>query len=426
MSWSSPVLTKLNSTGSDNPMGAPLSEDERSWIASVSGLGSLIGVIPFVFLPDLIGRKPSLLLIGIPHMISFGLAAIAKSVFTLYVARFFSGISTISCYVVLPMYVAEVSENSNRGLMLVTFGIFSHFGSLLSYSAGPYFSMFWFNMFLFMFPAAFFLSFLLIAPESPYFHVLKKDYTAATKSLEKLGRSNPEAELEKIKVEIEGSKKGDILKTLMKKHALKGSLIALMLTTFQQLSGQAVFTSYTQEIFVEAGSSIKDSATSSLIVGSVTFFASFLCPFVIDKKGRRFVLVISITGIIIMELIFGSYYYLREENYDITSVKWLPLVCLMGYMLFFSIGMGPMPLTITSEILPGNIKFFVSTVSGIFGTISSTLLRKNYYVLNNNLHYFGTIWLFAGLSTFLLIFVLLVVPETKGKSFSEILKKLGK
>ncbi|XP_044753280.1 facilitated trehalose transporter Tret1-like isoform X2 [Coccinella septempunctata] len=430
IAWPSPVLAKLTSNGTDNPLGEPISKDEQSWIASISGFGSLIGIIPFCFLPDMIGRKPSLLLIAIPHMLSFGLSAFASTIQLFYVARFFSGVSICACYIVLPMYVAEVSENSNRGLMLVSFAIFSNFGSLLSYVTGPYFSMFWFNMFLLMFPTAFFILFLFIAPESPYFYVLKKDYTGAVRSIEKLRCNNyyknSELELRNIRVEVENAERGNILNTLSKRHAIKGSLIALVLTSFQQLSGYAVFIPYTQPIFIQAGSSISNSAISSMIVGSVAFFSSFLCPFIIDKKGRRFVLTISICGIIISEIIFGGFYYMVYQNYDTDSIKWIPLACLMGYMLFFTFGLGPLPLTVTSEILPGNIKFLVSTIAGSLGTICSMLLQKNYYFLNDNLQYFGTIWMFAGLCTFLLIFVVLVLPETKGKSFTEILEKLDK
>lgn len=430
IAWPSPVLTKLSSNGTDNPLGAPISDDEQSWIASISGLGSLIGVIPFCFLPDLIGRKPSLLLISIPHMMSFGLASCATTIYILYIARFLSGVSIGACYVVYPMYVAEVSEKSNRGLMLVSFAIFSNFGSLLSYITGPYFSMFWFNIFLLMFPAIFFILFLFVAPESPYYYVLKKDYTKAVRCIEELRCNNTyknsDQELLKIRVEMETAEKGNVLNTLTKRHAIKGSLIAVFLTTFQQLSGYAVFVPYTQKIFIQAGSSIDISAISSMIVGSVAFFSSFLCPFIIDRKGRRFVLTISICGIIISEIVFGVFYYLVEQKYDTSSIKWIPLVCLMGYMLFFTFGLGPLPLTVTSEILPGNIKFLVSTIAGTLGTVSSTVLQKNYLYLNNTLHYFGTIWMFAGLCTFLLIFILLVLPETKGKSFSEILKELDK
>ncbi|KAL3269493.1 hypothetical protein HHI36_008560 [Cryptolaemus montrouzieri] len=425
ITWPSPVLPKLNTT--DNPLDRRITEDEASWIASVMGFGSMVALIPFCFLPDLIGRKPSLLLIAVPHMLSFGIAAFAKTVFLFYVARFLSGFSVCACYIVLPMYVAEISESSNRGLMLVSYAIFSNFGSLLSYITGPYLSIFWFNIFLLIFPICFFISFLFIAPESPYYYVMKKEYTKASKAIQILRSNyqNSELELNSIRMELETSQKGDIWNTLTEKHAIKGSIIALMLTSFQQLSGYAVFIPYTQTIFEQAGSKI-DPAISSILVGLVAFFASFLCPSVIDKRGRRFVLIISLTGIIISEIIFGSYYYLDTHKYDTESIRWIPLLCLVLYMLFFTFGLGPLPLTITSEILPVNIKFLVSTISSFFGTVCSTILSKNYYFLNDNLGYYGTIWMFAGFCTILLVFIITVMPETKGKGFSEILEELEK
>ncbi|KAL3266801.1 hypothetical protein HHI36_010955 [Cryptolaemus montrouzieri] len=427
MTWSSPVIEKLNST--DSPLGRNITLDEASWIASISGFGSIVGLLPFSFLPDLIGRKPCLLLIAIPHMLSFGIAAFAKTIYLFYIARFLSGLSICACYIVLPMYVAEISGNSNRGLMLVSYAIFSHFGNLLSYVTGPYMSIFWFNIFLLFFPIIFFISFIFIAPESPHYYVIKKDYEKATKSIESLRRhnhnENSEFELDCIRKELENSKKGDILNTLKKKHAIKGSIIAMVLTSFQQLSGYAVFTRYTQTIFKQAGSDI-DPSLCSIIVGLVAFSATFLCPLVIDKRGRRFVLIVSLIGIIFSELIFSGYYYLDDHNYNVDSITWLPLLSLVLFMLFYTFGLGPMPLTVTSEILPVNIKFLISTVSGFLGTVSSTALSKFYYSLNDTLGYYGTMWMYAGFCSMLLIFIIIIMPETKGKSFSEILEELDK
>ncbi|KAK9890879.1 hypothetical protein WA026_012223 [Henosepilachna vigintioctopunctata] len=427
IAWPSPILAKLNST--DNPLADYPTKDELSWVASISGFGSMVGILPFSFLPDLIGRKSCLLMIPIPHMISFGLAAFGKSIYLLYVARFFSGISIAACYLVLPMYIAEISENSNRGLMLVSYAIFSNFGSLLCYATGPYMSMLWFNMFILIFPVTFFISFLFIAPESPYYYARKKDYIKASKSIERLRSGkhyhNAELELKTICDELDNAQTGDILRTITRKYAIKGSLIAIMLTTFQQLSGYAVFMPYTQTIFLEVGSDI-DSAVCSIMVGSISFFSSFVCPFVIDKKGRRFVLITSLLGIITSEIVFGIYYYLSDQNYNMNSFTWVPLACLLSYMLFFTFGLGPLPLTVSSEVLPVNIKFLVTTVASFLGSLSSTVCSKYYYVLNDSLGYFGTIWLFAGFCTVLLVFIVVILPETKGRSFTEILQELDR
>lgn len=430
ISWSSPMLSKLQSNDSNiNPLEYPITEDESSWIGSINSLGSIAGLLPSSILPNIIGRKPTLLMIGLPHILAFILLAFAKTVSHIYIARFLNGFSICSCYIVLPMYIAEISENGNRGLMLVSFAIFSNFGALITYVLGPYLPYFYFNLILAFFPFLFVVTFLLLAPESPYYFVLKKDEVNATKAITLLRStnyySNSELELKYIQSEIENSRSGNVLNTFIKKHALKGAAIAMMLTSFQQLSGYAVIMPYTQNIFEKAGTKLP-AEICSIIVGAVAFFASFLSPFIIEKKGRKFLLLISIIGIIVSEFIFGLYYMFAQRYSSLQAFNFIPLICLMGYMLLYTIGLGPLPLTITSEILPANIKFVVSTISGFLGSAASFGFSKSYPWLLTTLTMGGMFWLCAGICLILLIFVIFVVPETKGKSFAEIFEILSR
>lgn len=430
LTWSSPILPKLNSSDPDiNPLGSPISETEESWIGSLQYIGAMIGIIPFAYLADKIGRKPVLLLLAVPHIISFFLFAFAKSIGWYYLGRFLGGISLSSVYIVLPMYVAEISEDSYRGMLLVSYSTFASFGDLFPYILGPYVSVISFNLVLSVFPIVFFALFLYLAPESPYYYVNNNDYKAE-ESLKILRRGrlnyNAHDEIDEIKNEKAQNRTGDVWNTMKKKYVVKGFLVALGLSSFQQLSGLGAILAYTEYIFVAAGTKFS-ADVSSIIVGLVLFLASFGGPLIVDRKGRKFLLICSALGCMLSEAVLGLYFYMLDKStVSLDNLSWLPILCLMVYTVTFNIGFGPLPYTITSEVLPSNVKFFLATITGFTGWLVSFLVTKFFNDLNNSLGRGGTFWLFSGFCGLALVFIIFVVPETKGRSFQEIQSLLNR
>ncbi|XP_056635711.1 facilitated trehalose transporter Tret1-like [Diorhabda sublineata] len=424
LTWSSPILPKLNSNDSSvNPLGSPITTNQESWIGSLQYIGAMAGILPFSTLADLVGRKPVLLFLAVPHIFSFMFFAFATDINLYYVGRFLGGVSLSSVYIVLPMYVAEIAEDSYRGLLLVSYSTFASFGDLLPYVLGPYLPVGWFNIVLAIFPITFFIFFLLMAPESPYYFV-NKDDERAERILRRLRRrkENYKAadEIQEIKLEKSRNQQGDIWNTLRKKYVIKGFLVALGLSSFQQLSGLGAILAYTEHIFQSAGTNIP-AEISAIIVGFVLFLASFGGPLIVDKKGRKFLLLVSSIGCIVSQVILGLYFYLQDNSdSSLENWGWIPITCLITYVITFNVGFGPLPFTITSEVLPSNVKFYLATVTGFTGWLMSFIVTKFFNNLNESLGRGGTFWLFAGFCLCALIFIIFVVPETKGKSFQEI------
>lgn len=410
-----------------NPLERPITDSEVSWIGSLQYIGAMTGSFGFTYLADKIGRKPTLLLLAIPHIVSYIAFAFAKSIEVIYFGRYFGGISLASVYVVLPMYISEIAEDSYRGTLLVSYSTFASFGDLFPYIVGPYASIMWFNLSLAIFPIVFLMLFPFVAPESPYYYVNKGQFIKAEESLKRL-RSTVELdddELETIKNEIYQNKQSNILASFKSKHVIKGFIIGLGLSMLQQLSGIGAVLSYTEIIFQATGSHIS-SDVSSIIVGLVLFLASFGGPLIVDRKGRKFLLICSSSGMIVSQLFLGLYFYLQDHGTDMSSFYWLPILCLIVFTITFNIGFGPLPFTMTSEVLPSNCKFMLATVIGFMGWASSFIVTKFFYDLNTSLGQGGTFWFFAGICIFALCFVIFYVPETKGKSFQEIQELLAK
>ncbi|KAJ3626804.1 hypothetical protein MTP99_017272 [Tenebrio molitor] len=115
MTWTSPIFPKLYSNDSEvNPFDKPITTDEESWIGSLINIGAMIGPFPYGFIGEKYGRKIGLLAISIPHIIAYLTLAFSRTVYLYYFARLLGGIAIGGGYTLLPMYLAEVAEDSNR------------------------------------------------------------------------------------------------------------------------------------------------------------------------------------------------------------------------------------------------------------------------------------------------------------------------
>ncbi|EFA10058.1 facilitated trehalose transporter Tret1 [Tribolium castaneum] len=430
MTWTSPVLPKLYSNDSDtNPLGKPIDPDIESWIASLINIGAMVGPFPYGFIAERYGRKVSLLLIAIPHIISYVTFAVSKTAYLYYFGRLLGGIAVGGGYTVLPMYVAEVAEDSNRGMLSATLNIFWTFGNLLPYTLGPYMSIFWFNIILACVPTSFFVLFFLIAPESPYFLIGKNKMNQAEKSLLKLRSNNKkvvENEIRYITSELaKNETQGTFLNFFKTQIYMKGLLISLVLIIAQQLSGINAILFYTEEIFSAAGANGLRPEISSIIIGLVIFVSSFGTPFVVDRLGRKFLLLVSLLGISLSHLAFGTYFYLQTStDLDISGISWLPITSLVVFIVTFNTGLGPLPWTVSAELFPTSVKPYAASLVSFACWTTSFFVTKFFLDMKKSMGEGETFWLYGGFCFAACLFTYVFVPETKGKSFQEIQEML--
>ncbi|KAF5278492.1 hypothetical protein FQA39_LY05981 [Lamprigera yunnana] len=415
----------------DNPLGRVITADEESWIGSLMALGAAVGPIGAGFSAEKLGRKKTLLLLsGIPFVISYLMLAFAKTVVLYYVARFIAGFALGGVFTVLPNYISEISENSIRGAMSSSMNIFVVAGPLVAYAIGPYAPIMYFNIICAVLSAAFVVFFFIIVPESPYYLITIDDTPGATAALMRF-RSTSEAvvsnELESIKSTVNEatSNKASFIDIFKSRGLIKALIISLSLVGIQQFSGINSILFYTESIFAASGSSIP-SKISPMIVGAVQVFASFLTPLMVDRLGRKFLLLISAVGMTVAEVPLGLYFYLKDNQHDVGAIFWLPVVCLVVYILFYNFGFGPLPWTMMAEIFPTNVKSLLSTVTASFCWLLGFLITKFFSTISAEIGMAGTFWLFSGFCVVAIVFVVTCVIETKGKSFREIQEILSK
>lgn len=202
--------------------------------------------------------------------------------------------------------------------------------------------------------------------------------------------------------------------------------VAFALCIFQQLCGINGINYYTLSIFKAAseGSAafVLDGHVSSIIVASVFCLATFPSYILIEKCGRKLLLVSSIILMIISSTGLGTYFYIKESVEDSGVFRMIPLVCLITFVLAFSSGYGPILYILVAEILSPEIRPIFSPLAVGVNWLTVFAITKSFPDLILVTGIYGAFWLYAGLSLIGLIFVLFCVPETKKKTDKEIEK----
>lgn len=426
--WPSPMIPKLKDDLT-NPLPSTLAPEQESWVAGCFNLGMATANLFCGVLADRIGRKRTLQYLAVPATLSFVILSFADEVVYFYIGRLIQGIGFGSAFSVLPLYVAEIARDSNRGTLGCFLSMFVVAGALFSYILGPYMSIRDFSLMLVNIPCIFLIIFSLFIPESPYYLVANGDYTNAELCLIKFRgttRDNVQKELKMITQEVQLSiqSKVSVRDLYTSKPLKKGLIVCLGLMVLQQLSGITVVLSYMQSIFDAAGTSIPPEI-STILVGTVQLLVVVITTAVIDKLGKRVLLISSALSSFIAQTSLGVYFYLQNAGYNVDVVSWLPIASLILYIVGFNFGLAVVPWGFIGEMFPPNAKAVASTMACVTCTGLSFVTSVFFPYLNVMIGIAGSFWLFGGCCAIGFAFIYFTVPETKGKGFSEILDMLA-
>lgn len=322
--------------------GIAISDSEFSWIGALATLGAGAICVPIGILADLIGRKTSMLLLVVPFTIGWALIIWSSSVTMFYIGRFTTGLSGGAFCVTAPMYTSEIAESSIRGSLGSFFQLLLTVGILASYVLGSLVNMQVLSIISGIVPLIFFGVFVMM-PETPTYHLKKGNLEAARASLIRLRGStyNYEAELQMLQESIDSSTdSGESFGTaITSKPAIRGLIIGYGLMLFQQFSGVNAIIFYASTIFEAAGSTMAPEV-STIIVGVMQVVAVFVSSLIVDKLGRRLLLLVSVVFMFLTTLIMGFYFYFKSNGTDVSSIGWLPLLSICLFIVLFSLGFG--------------------------------------------------------------------------------------
>ncbi|PSN32740.1 Facilitated trehalose transporter Tret1, partial [Blattella germanica] len=431
-----------------------VTDEEASWIGSLAPLGALIGAIPSGYLANVLGRKLLLLLLTVPLLLGWIIIIIAQDSyyfrhcvsheFWQKYNALFQRIETChspgTATVATPLYNEEIAEVRVRGALGVNMDMMFNVGILYIYIIGALESYYWLSISACIIPALFAVTFIWM-PESPIYLLSKGETEKAEKSLRWLrGISSAKSQdierelnqmhkyindsvVKKTKPVIEKSKsqllKEYIADISLKSPTAKAIKIIFGLMIFQQLTGIDAVIYYTVDIFNDAGTSLSPFVCT-IIVGVLPLISTYIPSLIVDRAGRRILLIISELGMAVSLLFLSLHFSMQSNHMDVSWSGWVPLIAVNAFIISFSIGFGPLPWLIMAELLTTEAKVWVSSMAVCLNWSLTFAVTKLFPIINRDLGPAMTYGGFCVICILGTIFVILFVPETQGKSREDI------
>ncbi|KAL0105973.1 hypothetical protein PUN28_016003 [Cardiocondyla obscurior] len=423
LGWTSPILPFLTSAESFLP---ELCEDQISWITSLLAVGAIVGAVPAGKIADRIGRKLAIVLTAVPFATCWLTLLTTRSITSIYAARFVGGIGAGAVCVLVPVYAGEIAQASIRGALGAFFPLLFSSGIMFSYVAGAYCSYVVFNIACCAILVPFVLS-VFFMPESPMWLVQKDRKDQAAKVLVTLrgARYDIAGEIAVFQDDIDrmANASGGFKDLIGTRAGRRAAVTCVGLMFFQQLCGVDAVLFYTVNIFQAANSTI-DPFLATIVIGLTEVVMTIFVASVIDRFGRKPLLIISGTLMTVCLSVLGYYFKLKDGGSDVSTFGWLPLTSLALFNIVFSIGYGSVPFTVISEIFPPETKGVASSMSIVVHWSLVFAVTKLFPTMEDRMGQAATFWTFSCFTAASAIFAYFIVPETKGKTLQEIQNKL--
>lgn len=417
-----------------------LDDARLGWAVGMALLGTIVGALTAGKPADRFGRKPVLFVIGILYVVGALGSALSHDILVLEIFRFLGGLGVGAASVCAPIYTAEIAPPRVRGRLvgLVQFNIV--LGILLAYLSNTIVRMIvtdptldWRWMFGVMaVPAAIFLLLLFTVPETPRWMMAHGREEKGRAVVAKLTNTPEEAQqqIDEIDASLAAAAKlaaeGKDVPFFTKGH-MKVILLAFAIAMFNQMSGINAILYYAPVVMERAGASTDAAFMMSVAVGFMNLVATMTALTVIDKLGRRQLMIIGSIGYLIsLGFLSGlMFYYENVVGHFNSTSSVLVLVGLLVFIAAHAFGQGSVIWVFISEIFPNRIRGRGQSLGSMthwsFAWLTSTFFPPIVGTLGGGVA-FGIFFVFM---IGQLIWVLRVMPETKGVPLEEMEAKLG-
>jgi len=382
--------------------------------------GGLAGTLIAGPLTDSFGRRVGIAASSVVFIFGVLCILVAHSFFTLLIARLLLGVGVGIVAVAVPLYVTELVPKENRGKYVTFFQLFLTFGIVLAYFVDLAFtpSGNWRAMFaMVLIPAIVLLIGVFRLPESPRWLVARGHIEKARQILSRAGsKADAESALIAIHASLKETKGtwGELLSLKLILPLFIGIAIAIL----NQWTGINVFLQYAPAILKTAGlGSNLASMLGSVGIGMVNFICTIFALLLIDKVGRKPLLIIGVSGVLVAEIFLGIVNFVHTGSY---LQGLLSLIGLFVFTLFFAIGPGVVVWLAISELLPTRVRGKGIAICLFFSSLSGTLISSVFLDLRDWFGMAGTYWLCAGFALLYLLVTVFMLPETKSKSLEDI------
>jgi len=379
-------------------------------------IGSLFGSKP----SDRFGRKNTLYFVAVAYLLASLGTAFADNWYVFLVFRFLGGLGVGASSVTAPIYISEVSPADKRGRLVGLFQFNVVLGILISYLSNYLISQLGDTSWRLMLgiqavPSIVFLLLIRFIPESPRWLILKKGETKRAleilKIINPLNCNDELASIQNSKLESTG---GSDSNSIFSGQYTTPIVLAVLFAFFNQVSGINAIIYYAPRIFEMAGLGARSSLLSTVGIGVINFIFTFVGINIIDKVGRKTLMLVGSLGLI------GSLFMVAYTFYEGNLSGFAVPVYMMCFIAFFAFSQGAVIWVFISEIFPNQVRAKGQTIGSSTHWIMAAIIAFSFPFFAEKLGGAITFSFFGTMMVLQLIFVWRWMPETKGKSLEQI------
>jgi len=402
---------------------------QMGWAASSALIGCIAGAAGAGYLSDRFGRKKMLIASGILFAISGIGCALPRTIFEFNVYRIVGGVGVGFASMLSPLYIAEVAPARMRGRLVSVNQFAIVTGMLVVYFVNYFIALqgneLWnveagwrWMLGSESIPAFVFLAGLFAVPESPRWLLKQSLREEAFHILTRVdGRQQAEEEIARLDSLLK-QERGSLAELF--RPGLRGVLaLGIALAVLQQVTGINVFLYYGPEIFKNLGNGTNAALLQTVIVGAVNLTFTIAAILVVDRLGRKPLMILGSAGMGISLLFLGLAAYLQKTE------LWV-LTFMLTYIASFAIAIGPVTWVLLSEIFPTKVRGRAMAIATLLLWLANYIVSQTFPMLDENpslvaaFHHGFAFWLYAVMCVVLIMVVWRWVPETKGRSLEEI------
>lgn len=409
----------------------------QGWVMGSAILGCLLGVMLSGSMSDKYGRKPLMVVASILFTLATVGTGFANSIDLFIVWRIIGGVGIGIASNLSPMYIAEIAPSESRGKFVsinqltIVVGILAAQiinmliakpivdGSILLDSWNVQWGwryMFWAGAI----PSISFFALILVIPESPRWLASQYKYEKAASIFTKIGGVLfAKEQIEELKATVSTTKEAVSYKMLFEGKMPKILLLGIVIAAFQQWCGINVVFNYAQEIFSAAGYGVSDILFNIVITGLTNLIFTYVGMLLVDKLGRRALMLFGSIGLAVIYALLGICYYFAVTGSAVLILVIIAIAC-------YAMTLAPVTWVVLSEIFPVKIRAMAMAVSTFSLWTACFVLTYTFPLLNTSLGAYGTFWLYGIICFLGYLFLRIYLPETKGKSLEQIEIELTK
>ena len=406
----------------------------QGWAMSSALIGCIFGAMMAGWFTDRFGRKKLLIASAVLFAVSSYGTGTANQFAFFIIFRIIGGLGIGIASTVSPIYIAEVAPKKVRGIFVSINQLTIVLGILLAQIVNWQIAqpvpegstslqilqswngmvgwrwMFWAELV----PSLAFFFLMFFVPETPRFLVKVARFENAARILTRIGGDEyAEENMKSIRNTLTNESARLSIKPLFKKSLYPVLIIGIKLAVFQQWCGINVIFNYAQEVFTSAGYDVNEMFLNIVITGSINLVFTIIAMGLVDRIGRRKLMLIGAVGLAIIYMLVGLFYLLKLNGLPI-------LILLLSGIGIYAMSLAPVTWVVISEIFPNRLRGIALSVATLFLWISSSLLVLTFPILNQAVGTSSTFWIYGLVCIAGSIFIFYRLPETKGKSLEEI------